>query len=191
MTVTSAIQVNSGGMFDPLKPDPAGILIEDIGHSLSAQSRFLGHGDSIYSVAEHCVHVSRACDSEDALWGLLHDGTEAYLGDMPSPLKRSKIGKEYVIAESRLMAAICERFGLIAWQPASVSRADKAMLEREHQRLFSKMTPESTEVWESWREELPDMDESLLPDYCEPQFWPAPIAKVLFLERFMELGGQR
>jgi len=100
-SVGSGIQVNSGGIFDPLNPDPAGILIEDVAHALARQSRFLGHGDGSYSVAEHCVHVSRACEPEDALWGLLHDATEAYLGDLPTPLKQSEIGEQYVIAENR------------------------------------------------------------------------------------------
>src|ERR1035441_5569037 len=36
---------------------------------------------------EHSVHVSQLCLPEHALWGLLHDASEAYLVDLPRPLK--------------------------------------------------------------------------------------------------------
>ena len=68
-------------------PNPDDIRIEDIAHALSNQCRFAGHAREFYSVAEHSVHVSQLCLPEHALWGLLHDASEAYLVDLPRPLK--------------------------------------------------------------------------------------------------------
>ena len=81
-------------------------------HSLSQICRFLGHTDGFYSVAQHSVLVSEHVPHEDALWGLLHDASEAYLCDLPAPIKRDPEMSIYRIAEDRLMLAVCERYGL-------------------------------------------------------------------------------
>ena len=52
-------QTFTGRQFFPLDPDPQDIDIVDIAHSLAMQCRYNGHTDRFYSVAEHCVHVSR------------------------------------------------------------------------------------------------------------------------------------
>jgi uncharacterized protein len=185
----SSIQVFTGRLFDPLDPDPASIHIEDIAHGLARQIRFLGQGRD-YTVAEHSVHVSRACDPGDALEGLFHDSPEAYIGDWPTPLKSSPLGEGFRAAEEKLMAAICIRFGLNTEKPVSVSRADKAMLERERKLVFVNSSAETEAQWELWREAIPEMDDSDLPDYCQPQWWPAEIAERIFLDRFLQLGGK-
>jgi hypothetical protein len=73
----------SGLRFWPLDPEPEKILIADIAHALAHQCRFGGHASKFYSVSENSVHVSRRCAPEDALWGLLHDASEAYLVELP------------------------------------------------------------------------------------------------------------
>lgn len=65
------------------------ILIEDIAHALSNLGRFTGHTSVFYSVAQHSLEMSRRIlgGPEVKLAALLHDGAEAYVGDMSSPLK--------------------------------------------------------------------------------------------------------
>src|ERR1017187_10636100 len=84
MAPHGSITTFSGIHFWPLLPNPADIRIEDIAHALSNQCRFAGHAREFYSVAEHSVRVSQLCPPEDALWGLLHDASEAYLTDVPA-----------------------------------------------------------------------------------------------------------
>ena len=86
------IQTVSGRRVNPLDPSPDDIDVHDIAVALSNQCRFGGHTRRYYSVAQHACIVSdqmleRGADAQDALWGLLHDASEAYLVDLPHPLK--------------------------------------------------------------------------------------------------------
>jgi hypothetical protein len=134
-----SITTFSGIRFWPLIPNPADIRIEDIAHALSNQCRFAGHASKFYSVAEHSVHVSKLSAPEDALWGLLHDASEAYLVDLPRPLKLLPEFAPYREAEHRLQRAVAARFGLPPDQPASVTEADDTMLWIEAHSLLGSM----------------------------------------------------
>lgn len=123
------IQTYTGRQFWPLDPRADEIFVEDIAHALSMQCRFAGHCLKFYSVAEHSVLVSRNVAPELALWALLHDAAEAYLVDLPRPVKRSM--PDYRGAEDRVMAAICYRFGLPQDMPAAVKTADNRILADE------------------------------------------------------------
>lgn len=132
------IQVFTGGQFWPLDPRPDEIHIEDIAHSLSLQCRFAGHTLVHYSVGEHSYLLSTLCSPDNALWGLLHDAAEAYLVDLPRPIKRfSRLGEEYRTIEARLMVCICECFGLPAVCPAEVKELDNLMLQWEQRDLMA------------------------------------------------------
>ena len=112
-------------------------MIEDIAHALSLQCRYAGHVKKFYSVAEHSWWVSKVCSPENAMWGLLHDASEAYLVDLPGPLKRcSRLGDEYCRIERRLMSVICERFQLPQLGPEDVKRSDDFMLHWEGRDLM-------------------------------------------------------
>lgn len=125
------ITTYSGKQFYPLDPRPEDIDVNDIIHALSHQTRFAGHCTHFYSVAQHCVLVSHMCDPMDAMWGLMHDTSEAYLTDVPSPMKRMPEFEFYRQAEKRLMDIICGVFGLECDEPPSVKLADKRMLATE------------------------------------------------------------
>lgn len=131
------IETYSGNVFHYGKFEESIIDIEDIAHSLSMLCRFNGHTREFYSVAQHCVIVSKLCNSDDALWGLLHDATEAYLTDIPSPLKRTEEFKFYSELEDRLMAHIARTFNLKGNIPPSVKNADKTALFMEKRDLMN------------------------------------------------------
>jgi hypothetical protein len=81
--------------------------------------------------------VSQICRPEDALWGILHDASEAYLQDVVRPLKELPEFEAYRAVESRLQRCIMERFGLAPEQPASVTVADDWMLAIEARDLMA------------------------------------------------------
>ncbi len=120
------IQTAHGRQFWPIDPRPDEVFIDDIAHALSMLCRFGGHCLHFYSVAEHSVLLSRAAPPEHKLWALLHDAGEAYLVDVPRPLKPFLAG--YREAEDKIMLAICERFGLPAEMPAPLKDLDKRIL---------------------------------------------------------------
>src|SRR4051812_44303587 len=102
------IQTYSGKQFFPMRPIGGDIDIEDIAHALSNQCRFSGHCQRFYSVAEHSLRVAELVTPQHKLWALLHDASEAYLVDLPTPIKRTL--EEYRNAENRVMKAICRAF---------------------------------------------------------------------------------
>lgn len=115
------------------------ISIVDIAHALSNICRFAGHVDEFYSVAQHSVLVSELCDEDDALAGLLHDCHEAYVIDMPSPLKRML--PSYKALENDVQKHVLAQFGLSPKLPSSVKRADMVALATEGRELFSNGWP--------------------------------------------------
>jgi len=167
------IQTFSGKRFTPTNPNPEAIVIQDIAHALSMQCRFSGHVKKFYSVAQHSVLVSYLCNQEDALWGLLHDATEAYLVDIPRPLKRSGKFDAYLEFEKNMQTAVCQRFGLEDKEPLSVKKADLLLLATEARDLMSPLR----EDWIYLVRPLPMKIESLHPED----------AKLLFLNRFYDL----
>lgn len=169
------IQTYSGKRFTPMKPNPEAIVIQDIAHSLAMQCRFSGHVKQFYSVAQHCVLVSHVCDQKDALWGLLHDATEAYLVDVPRPIKRSGKFGAYIECEKIMQEAICNRFELSKEEPESVHKADTILLATEARDLMYPLRYD----WIQPVKPLPFKIEPLGPKE----------AKTLYLERFYELIG--
>jgi len=169
------IQTYSGRRFCPTNPNPDAIVIQDIAHALSMQCRFTGHTKKFYSVAQHSVLVSHICNEEDALWGLLHDASEAYLVDVPRPLKRSGHFQAYLEFEARMQEAICKRFGLPYQEPASVKKADTKLLATEARDLMGPLHSD-------WVQKV-----APLPFTIEP--WSQQKAKDMFMERFFELIG--
>jgi uncharacterized protein len=127
----------SGRRLDLLDPSPLDIEIEDIAHGLARVARWNGQtkGDHAFSVAQHCVVVTRlfahanpSASRADRLAALLHDAPEYVVGDMISPFKAA-LGVDYKQFENRLLAAIHLRFGLVAQLPQSlvdnIKQADK------------------------------------------------------------------
>jgi uncharacterized protein len=128
----SSITTLSGKFFDILNPEEYEYDIEEIATSLSNLCRYTGHVNTFYSVAEHSVLVSRIVPERLALAGLLHDASEAYLGDVSSPLK--KLLPEYQSIEERVQQAIAKAFNLgDGLSRPEVHEADKRMYWQERQ----------------------------------------------------------
>lgn len=134
-----SIQTFTGNQFYPMDPREDEIRIEDIAHSLSLQCRYAGHVKTFYSVAQHSVMVARIVPVQDALWGLMHDASEAYLVDLPAPIKRSsRLGEEYQKIESSIMALVAGRFGMSIAEPSSIKTADMRLLATEMRDLMGR-----------------------------------------------------
>jgi 5'-deoxynucleotidase YfbR-like HD superfamily hydrolase len=175
------MQTYNGRPFWPLDARPEDINIQDVAHALANTCRYGGHCLSYYSVAQHSVLVSRVCQPENALWGLLHDAPEAYLGDIPRPLKYGPGFTVYREAEDRLTAVVAEKFGLAMPIPADVHWADEALLWTEKRDILAPI--QAGYEWQA-------SNVTALPGIRVTPMAAAD-AKHLFLERFTELTGSR
>jgi hypothetical protein len=177
------LQTVSGRFVNPLDPDLDQIDIGDITRALANICRFGGHCRSFYSVAQHSVIVSelveqRGGDAEDVFAALMHDAAEAYLGDMPHPLKhRSALGEAYKVAEDHLEQALRVRFNIKPDVP-EIKRADRALLATERRAV-------SAEDWH-W----PEL-EGVEPLDLDLTAWPPDEAARAFAARYAELEAAR
>lgn len=132
------MQTFTGRKIYPELPEHPGneIVIEDIAHALAHICRYGGHAARFYSVAEHSVLVSRYCPPEFKLDGLLHDATEAYIGDLITPIKRHPAFAHYKSLELRWAARIAAAFGTHPVEPGEVKRIDSAILRDEYALLL-------------------------------------------------------
>ncbi len=168
------IQTFTGQRFWPLDPHPAEIAIEDIAHALAMKCRYGGHCLAFYSVAEHSVLLSQAVEARHARWALLHDAAEAYLADVPRPVKPELTGWKAI--EAAVMRAVCLRFGLDTQEPAEVKAADTAILADEKWQVMAEGP-----AWGA----IPARGLGVA-----VRCLPPPEAKALFLARFAELFGE-
>lgn len=168
------IQTFSGRQFWPTDPRPDDVNILDIAHSLAMQCRYAGHCLRYYSVAEHSVLMARYVAPEHKLAALLHDATEAYLVDVPRPIKASLLG--YKDMERDVWGAVASRFSLPDDLPAEVHDADTRILIDERAQNMSPAT---------YRGGWPDVE----PLGVTLQFWSPEEAKERFLDTFRGLRG--
>lgn len=160
------IQTFTGQKFYPLDPREDEIDILDIAHSLSMQCRFAGHCSEFYSIAEHCCHLYDWIDDDLKFEALLHDASEAYLVDIPRPVKNYL--PDYKAYELALEKVIARKYGLNFPFHPKVKEGDNRILFDE-----KVMLPNSIE----W-------DWSLEPIGAKIKNWPAKVAEVEFISRF-------
>jgi hypothetical protein len=136
------IQTFTGKRFYLLDSGPEDVDLVDIAHALSYLCRYTGHVHTFYSVAEHSFWVAQWVaqkgGSLDAVkLALLHDATEAYVGDVAKPLK-VLIEHLYAPIEDRIAQVIEMRFGLTptAADYALVKQGDLVMLSTELKALM-------------------------------------------------------
>lgn len=127
--VTPSIMTCGGGLFWFEAPDEYHYHPTVLAKALSKICRYGGHCSEFYSVAQHSVHVSMLVPPEMALHALLHDAAEAFLGDIPTPLKN--LLPQYKELEKRVEAAIFRQFKLPATLPPEIKWADLVALQAE------------------------------------------------------------
>lgn len=133
------MQTHSGQRFYPADPLPSQIDIRDIAEGLSKECRYNGQCKGFYSVAEHSILVASVLPNHLKLQGLMHDATEAYLKDIPRPLKVLLPG--YRALEEQLWTVIAERFNLDPVMHPLVKQADDAVLLAEKEQIMGRSAP--------------------------------------------------
>lgn len=168
------IQTYAGHRFHPFDSTRQPICIQDIAHALSNICRFTGHTREFYSVAQHSVLCSLKASPEAALYALMHDASEAYLGDVAKPIKNCEEMDFYERAEMHIMYEVVKRFSInfSCLIRKEVKEIDCRMLFTEKRDLL----PHNL----NWGYELEPYTECIYP--LQPKE-----AKLLFLKRFAEL----
>ena len=166
------IQTYTGKKFYPLDPRPEDICIEDIAHALANTCRYNGHSLVFYSVAEHCVRMSQANIPGCPKWLLMHDAAEAYISDVPRPIK--PILSEFKDIENHIISIIAIKFKLDYPDHFAIRYADNVMLATEKRDVLL--------PGPKWEIELPEPLEIII----HP--WPPTVAEELFLNTAKELG---
>lgn len=174
----------TGKYFDLGNPTEAMVDIRDIAASLSRQCRFNGHCRAFYSVAEHSIHVADSLPGHVAIYGLLHDAHESYIGDMTAPNKEffrtvPLTAQRMEQLEHALDAVIYRALGLPMPTDAihrEVKTADMRMLATERRDLFP--FQDHTRPWLVEREGIEPFQG------IEIQCLEPKLAELVFLQRF-------
>lgn len=162
-----------------LRPDE--VHVEEVAYSLSMLCRFNGHTRSFYSVAQHSVIVAENLPPDLQFLGLMHDGTEAYCGDLIRPIKRAIPG--FARLEDRIWLAIAGRFALPEAIPPAVKLADTRALQTERRDLLA------PHPWPWMTDQIEDGTVLPFPEKIVP--WPPEVARRAFLDRFQLYAGER
>ncbi len=151
------IRTVTGKYVNVFDPKPEMFCIEDIAHALSMQPRFGGHLPVQFSVAEHSINCSFVADEFYKLTALMHDASEAYLLDIPRPIKQRLAN--YKEIEHGLMVVLSHVFGFQYPLPGEVKAIDEQMLRFE------------------WNSMMISAETTVRP-------LPASIAKKVFIQQF-------
>ena len=186
------IQTWSGGKFDLIDPTPEMIDIMDIAKSLSKQCRFNGHTTEFYSVAQHSVELLKYYLDENeeeydiirngdpdvygflqkAMTILLHDASEAYIGDMTSPLKI--LMPDFKKIEYNIDMVIADKFDTIFPHPPWLKTLDIRVLLDERASVM-------THTLEDWKLDVEPLGIHITP-------WPVGKAYSGFINYFHHLN---
>lgn len=141
---TTYICTYLGNRFFPLEGRIDRVHLEDIAHGLAYQCRFNGQTSEFYSIAQHSLMVAdivSARHPELRLAALLHDASEAYLGDVVKPLKA--LLPNYKEIEKNVEEIIASTFGISDMFNPVIKQADMVALATEKRDLM----PHSAEDW--------------------------------------------
>jgi len=187
LTCTGAwIETFTGKKFHLLDPQPEEICIEDIAHALSNQCRYTGHVRRFFSVAEHSYHVSLHVEKQNALAGLMHDASEAYITDLSRPVKQlTPVGPPYYEIEDKIMRVIADKFGFAWPMDKDVKSADNFMLLLEKNQLMTDLSWDDDESGGAAARR--EVDLLALENGIRLVGYVPQVMKNIFLRRFEEL----
>lgn len=190
------VPMPSGVKFYPENPNPKDVFIGDIARKLAQQCRYGGGTVRYYSVAEHCVLLSRIEPTDEDLHrlgivrsdetsrdfarrhfqreALLQDRVEWALQDFVRPLKE-KCRPWYFTIERNLESVTAPIFHLLANPPEVVMEYDyRICVDEKRQGIACPFEPNNR------FEETEPLGVNL-------QFWSPEVAEHQFLKRFFEL----
>jgi len=177
------IQTYKNLVFDYNNISSENINIYDIAHALSNICRFGGHTIVPYSVAEHSIRCAELLYNESIdtqLWGLLHDAAEAYIGDIPTPLKKHLLfqSENYSISlnkyEEEILTTIAKTFNLSPTIPIKVKEKDRILLITEARDLL----PSPLKKWQETH--LKPLKSTIVP-------WSSFVAEQKFITKYIQL----
>lgn len=126
---TDCIRTYTGKYMNVFNPTPDMISIVDIAHALSNQSRFGGHLPTFYSVAQHSILCHMLAPGYLKKEALMHDASEAYLIDVPKPIKNRLTN--YKEIEDNLMTLIAHTFSFKFPLNEIIHKVDKQCIQLE------------------------------------------------------------
>ena len=175
----------SGKVFSFLNPKAEQIDLDDIATGLSHICRYTGQINEFYSVAEHCVRVSNACDV-DCISALMHDAAEVYIGDIITPFKKILFTEDPGVTfipvkelEILILSVIGRAFNINIVLSDYINLLDRRMFATEVRDL---MPEEAKNNFSSWTQDLVPFTETIHP-------WSSEKARARFLSRFYDLIG--
>ena len=195
----------TGKRIDLPNPNPANIDIVDVATHLSRIPRFVGSTDRFFSVAQHSVvvaylavavgqHYSPPPHLEFTVLhtllreGLLHDAHEAYMGDVPSPLKSVCAG--FKSSEGHIDRAVRQAFSMANTMPPHVKTADRIALILESGHLRGPDRLDMTRIPQEVKDlvvKLARTEWFKLAEWEVAKDWPCETAKDKFLEEWDRL----
>lgn len=107
--------------------------IKQVARNLAQINRWCGDTKHPFSVAQHSILVSYLVPPAFALEALLHDATEAYLGDLPAPVK--KLCPDYQRLEDFFRINIARQYGIPRVISPDVAYADRLAAQIEDDML--------------------------------------------------------
>lgn len=161
----------SGGRFYPLNPIQDEVDIFDIAHALSNQCRFAGHVIHHYSVAQHSVLVSQLAPKGFELEGLMHDAAEAYVVDVPYPIKPHI--PQHGVIEENVLKVIGEKYSFPHVMSEEINFLDRSIVKDEAIQLL--------------RADVDEWGSPFEPLGIEIEEWTPRQARDAFIKRFYEL----
>jgi hypothetical protein len=178
------------GWLHPFAPRPGELSIRSIARGLATEVRYAGQTRRPYCVAEHSVIVSLYVAPPHARQALLHDGSEAFLGDVPAPIKHAPCMRGFVAVEEHVQGLIFGEFGV------AVTERSEADVHEVDQRVCSDEMPRLLTVPPGFEEEHRAHMRWSRTRYGRPLGARTPClpwrqAEYLYLRRFAELFPER